>query len=127
MCPGTTVLAALPEIRRRVADELGGIPPLAGGYTIVAPNGRHTSFGAMPAAKLAAPASVRLAGLAARRDGKGYWGYNRGGGVFAVGTARFHGAIAGTGLNAPIVGLAPTPSGGGYWLAAQRRRRLRLR
>jgi hypothetical protein len=32
--------------------------------------------------------------------------------------APFHGSTGGLRLNAPIVGMSPTPSGGGYWLVA---------
>jgi ribosomal protein L24E len=38
--------------------------------------------------------------------------------VYAFGTAPFHGSTAGKHLNAPIVGMASTPSGKGYWLVA---------
>jgi 3D (Asp-Asp-Asp) domain-containing protein len=38
------------------------------------------------------------------------------GGVFTFGDAVFHGSLGGVSLNRPIVGLAATPSGGGYWL-----------
>ncbi len=31
---------------------------------------------------------------------------------------RFRGSMGGQRLNAPVVGMAPTPSGGGYWLVA---------
>jgi hypothetical protein len=40
------------------------------------------------------------------------------GGVFAFGSATFHGSAAGLPLNAPVVGIAATPTGRGYWLAA---------
>ncbi len=40
------------------------------------------------------------------------------GGVFAYGTASFHGSMGGQHLNDPIVGMAPTPDGNGYWLVA---------
>ncbi|HEX2038831.1 MAG TPA: prenyltransferase/squalene oxidase repeat-containing protein [Acidimicrobiales bacterium] len=40
------------------------------------------------------------------------------GGVFAFGTASFHGSLGGVHLNQPIVGIASTPSGRGYWLVA---------
>src|SRR5687768_3655867 len=32
--------------------------------------------------------------------------------------ARFHGSLGAVPLNAPIVGMAATPTGGGYWLVA---------
>ena len=38
--------------------------------------------------------------------------------VYAFGTASFHGSTPGKHLNAPIVGMAPTPNGKGYWLVA---------
>jgi hypothetical protein len=42
----------------------------------------------------------------------------RDGGVFTYGTARFAGSMGGQRLNAPMVGLAATPDGGGYWEVA---------
>ncbi len=38
------------------------------------------------------------------------------GGVFTFGDAPFHGSVGGRALAAPIVGIAATPSGNGYWL-----------
>jgi len=40
------------------------------------------------------------------------------GGVFNYGTAQFHGSMGGRHLNAPVVGIAETPDGGGYWEVA---------
>ena len=40
------------------------------------------------------------------------------GGVFNYGTATFAGSMGGQHLNAPVVGIAETPDGGGYWLVA---------
>ena len=40
------------------------------------------------------------------------------GGVFGVDDAPFYGSMGGKALNAPIVGIAATPDGGGYWLVA---------
>jgi Cu/Zn superoxide dismutase len=48
----------------------------------------------------------------------GYWLAASDGGVFAFGDAGYLGGMGATRLNAPIVGLAPTPTGAGYWLAA---------
>jgi peptidoglycan/xylan/chitin deacetylase (PgdA/CDA1 family) len=40
------------------------------------------------------------------------------GGVFALGSAPFHGSLGGRQLNQPVIAVAGTRSGGGYWLAA---------
>jgi hypothetical protein len=42
----------------------------------------------------------------------------RDGGVFSYGDASFAGSHGGSPLNAPIVGMAATPDGQGYWLVA---------
>jgi len=38
------------------------------------------------------------------------------GGVFAFGDAGFFGSLVGKGLNGPIVDIAASPTGKGYWL-----------
>ena len=40
------------------------------------------------------------------------------GGIFSFGDAPFYGSMGGQHLNAPVVDIAPTPDGGGYWLVA---------
>ena len=40
------------------------------------------------------------------------------GGIFSFGDAAFFGSTGAIRLNRPIVGMAPTPSGQGYWLVA---------
>jgi hypothetical protein len=40
------------------------------------------------------------------------------GGIFTLGQATFHGSMGGAKLNQPIVGMAATPDGGGYWEVA---------
>ncbi|MGA2472527.1 MAG: hypothetical protein ABSG39_03400, partial [Acidimicrobiales bacterium] len=47
-----------------------------------------------------------------------YWLVASDGGIFSFGGAPFYGSTGGTVLNKPIVGMAPTPDGGGYWLVA---------
>src|SRR6516164_655376 len=39
-------------------------------------------------------------------------------GILPYGDATFFGSAGAIGLYAPIVGMAPTPDGGGYWLVA---------
>ena len=40
------------------------------------------------------------------------------GGIFSFGGAPFYGSTGSIALNKPIVGMAATPDGGGYWLVA---------
>jgi hypothetical protein len=40
------------------------------------------------------------------------------GGIFAFGDAKFYGSTGAIKLNQPIAGMAPTPTGAGYWLVA---------
>ena len=40
------------------------------------------------------------------------------GGIFSFGDAAFFGSTGAITLNKPVVGMAPTPSGKGYWLLA---------
>ena len=40
------------------------------------------------------------------------------GGIFAYGDAGFYGSTGSMTLNQPIVGMATTPDGKGYWLVA---------
>ena len=40
------------------------------------------------------------------------------GGIFSFGDAVFHGSTGGFHINKPVVGMATTADGGGYWLVA---------
>ena len=51
-------------------------------------------------------------------DDEGYWLASADGGVYAVGSAGFHGSLGALHLQGPIVAMAATPVGQGYWLAA---------
>lgn len=57
-----------------------------------------------------------LVGIAAAPMGA--WLVTSDGGVFAVCGAPFYGSAGAIRLNEPIVGVAPTPDGGGYWVVA---------
>jgi hypothetical protein len=46
----------------------------------------------------------------------GYWLVGADGGIFPFGNAPGYGSTGGLTLNAPVVGMAATPSGHGYWL-----------
>jgi hypothetical protein len=58
-----------------------------------------------------------MVGIAAT-PGVGYWLVAGDGGVFGFGDAAFYGSMGAKALNAPVVGMAPTPDGHGYWLVA---------
>jgi uncharacterized membrane protein YgdD (TMEM256/DUF423 family) len=57
-------------------------------------------------------------GQACIAAGDGYQLVASDGGIFNYGSAGFFGSTGGLHLNAPIVGMAPTPDGAGYWLVA---------
>jgi hypothetical protein len=48
----------------------------------------------------------------------GYWMAASDGGIFNFGDAGFHGSMGDVALNAPVVGMAATPTGNGYWMVA---------
>ena len=74
--------------------------------------------------------SSPIVGMAASPDGKGYWLVASDGGIFSYGDAQFYGSAGNyrsTQLNGsagnltltkPIVGMAASPDGKGYWLVA---------
>ena len=49
---------------------------------------------------------------------EGYWEVAADGGVFSFAGAQFDGSMGGGPLDAPVVGMAPTPDGKGYWEVA---------
>jgi hypothetical protein len=56
--------------------------------------------------------------VSSSRTGNGYWLVASDGGIFAYGTATFHGSAGSLTLNKPVVGMAATADDGGYWLVA---------
>jgi len=71
------------------------------------------------------PLNAPIVGMAPTANGQGYWLVAADGGVFNFGNATFHGSVYTYGitglsgphpLNAPIVAIVPSPSGGGYLL-----------
>jgi hypothetical protein len=59
-----------------------------------------------------------IVGMAATKDGKGYWNVASDGGIFSFGDAHFYGSTGNIVLNKPVVGMAATRGGRGYWLVA---------
>jgi GxGYxYP putative glycoside hydrolase C-terminal domain/GxGYxY sequence motif in domain of unknown function N-terminal len=60
----------------------------------------------------------QLLGLVHESVSGGYWMDATDGGIFSFGGAPFYGSTGNLRLNAPMVGMAPTPHNGGYWLVA---------
>jgi ribosomal protein L24E len=112
--------------------------PHGHGYWLVAADGGVFNFGS--AGFYGSTYTYGITGLSGKRplnapivamvptpNGKGYWLVAKDGGVFDFGDAKFYGSTYTYGitglsgkrpLNAPIVGAAATPSGGGYYLVA---------
>jgi hypothetical protein len=61
---------------------------------------------------------AQAADPAAAPFGEGYWLASADGGVYAFGSAGFHGSLGALRLQGPVVAMAATPDGRGYWLAA---------
>ena len=53
-----------------------------------------------------------------RRTRQGLWLAGKDGGIFALGTAKFHGSTGNIRLQRQITGIAPTADHGGYWMVA---------
>ena len=80
--------------------------------------GRELRSGARTTARSAAR-STRPSSASRRRPTAGATGWSRrDGGVFSFGDAAFYGSTGSLRLNKPIVGIATTPDGRGYWMVA---------
>jgi hypothetical protein len=87
------------------------------GYWLVAADGGVFTFGdAQFYGSGASVPGVHVIGLASTPDGEGYWEATSNGTVLAFGDAGFFGDARSLTLAAPIVGIAPDPVTGGYWL-----------
>ena len=100
-----------------------GMAPTAdgGGYWLVASRRRHLQLRRRRVPRLGRRAPAQQARGRAWRPpttaaATGWW--RRDGGIFNYGDAAFHGSAGALPLNKPVVGMAATPDGGGYWLVA---------
>ncbi len=109
------VATGLAALASWAAPVLGARAWAAAGTTAVAHGPEPAGLAVDGAARRAGPpARAEAAALQAERHG----GIYRDGGVLAYGAARFLGSPVGTVLAAPVVAMAATPDGGGYWLAS---------
>jgi hypothetical protein len=90
-----------------------------GGYAVLTAFGLLVAYGDFVKAGDAStlPLDAPIVGGATCHTG-GYWLAAADGGVFGYGGAPFLGSMGGQRLNAPMVGMAGSPSGTGYWLVA---------
>ncbi len=111
-------VAALPQIISELGAKGYSFVSVCGAGPHLGPQVTATyAFGNAPTPGAAVTSTVPLVGAAADGAG-GYWEVASDGGIFSFGDARFGGSMGGTPLNAPIVGMAATPSGNGYWEVA---------
>jgi hypothetical protein len=93
-------------------------PPSTTTTSPVTPPSPPSSPGPVGAAcALHLPAGTVVA-TAALPDGSGYYEVDSVGDVAAFGAAKCYGAMTGTPLSRPMVGMAVDPTTGGYWLVA---------
>ena len=99
---------------KHLAAPITGIAanPDGSGYWLVGADGGVFAFGGAPflgsLPALGVKPTARVVGMASTSDGRGYWLVGADGGVFAFGDATYLGGMAGTPLDAPVVGIAAT-------------------
>ena len=97
-----------PGIRLAPSGALSGTPTISGQYQV--------TFSVTDSNLLSSTSVlvISIRPIAA----PGYWEVASDGGIFSYGGAQFYGSTGSLQLNAPIVGMAPTPDDEGYWLLA---------
>jgi hypothetical protein len=89
-----------------------------GGATASVTTTTTTTTTTTPTTPLAANNATTSTAVAASSSTPAYWLAGSAGGVGAYGGTSFEGSMAGSTLEAPIVGMAATPDGKGYWMVA---------
>ena len=92
------------------------------GYVLVASDGTFYGFGNAPQlpalGHLKSPIVGAVIDLNPNAQGPAAYVVSAGGGIFSIGAATYYGSMGGHRLNSPIVGMAVTPDGQGYWEVA---------
>ena len=95
--------------------------PTGHGYWLVATDGGVFSFGdreSIAARPAGFGSTSRSSAWRRLRPARAIGSSSSDGGVFAFGDAIYRGSMGGRHLNRPVVGMAATPTGKGYWLVA---------
>jgi ribosomal protein L24E len=101
------------------ANVLGAYNRVGVGVVVEGDGTIWVTFNFMNGPATGAPTGTVAAAPAPAIPPKGdFWLVGADGSVFAYGSAGYAGSMGGKRLAAPIVGMAPTPSGKGYWLVA---------
>ena len=108
----TAVLGVLAVVAVAAPATAGSPSVRAGGARVV--TGPHDVSG--PAPHAVASSHLIVASASGPAGGERLAATD--GGVFAFGDAAFYGSMGGTPLNRPVVGMAATPDGRGYWTVA---------
>jgi len=108
------------------APTLREVGPLPSGLTFTDNGNGTATISGTPKAVTAAPASIEVeatnaSGMATQQVAltvttSTLWFDTASGAVIGVGSSPSYGSMANRPLNAPMVGMAATPDGGGYWL-----------
>ena len=106
-------VAALPQIISQLRARGYSFVSICGGTNFGPQVTATYAFGDAPTPGPPVTSNLPLVGAAGAGAG-GYWEVAADGGIFSFGDATFHGSMGGVPLNAPIVGMAATPSGNGY-------------
>ncbi len=99
-------------------DGIGEVPTNAYLWFQTLPGGSSPTPGPTQTNCMSTLPSGSVVGGAALDDGSGYYETDAKGDVAAFGGATCYGALTGTHLNQPIVGMAVDRNTGGYWLVA---------
>ena len=73
---------------------------------------------APPSSSTGATGTTTTTTSPAPSNSQGLWLAGKDGGIFALGTAKFHGSTGNIRLQRQITGIAPTADHGGYWMVA---------
>jgi hypothetical protein len=115
---GTTWFGSLPSRRVRTNSIVGMASTADGrGYWLASSSGRAYAFGDAPKLQTSAHGH-RVAGIAASPRG-GFWLFTAAGNVYRSSGAGWFGSAAAGHAQTPIVGMAATADGRGYWMVSR--------